>query len=279
VAGSEAGHDELRYVLGMIIFGIVNITEDSFSDGGRYLAADAAIAHARKLRADGADVIDLGAAASNPDAKVVSPKEEIARLQPVVAALKSDGTPISIDSFSRETQEWALAQQVDYLNDIHGFPDPSFYPQLARANAQLIVMHSVQESGRATRVDTDPKTIMARVEAFFAGRLGALTAAGVARDRLIVDPGMGLFLGADPEVSLTVLTGLPALKDKFRVRLMVSVSRKGFLRRLTARPVAEIGPATLAAELFAVQKGADIIRTHEPSPLKDALSIWGVLGR
>jgi dihydropteroate synthase type 2 len=207
----------------------------------------------------------------------VSPKDEIARLAPVVAALKSDGTPISVDTFARQTQEWALAQQADYLNDIHGFPDTSFYPQLARADAQLIVMHSVQESGRATRVDTDPKTIMARIEAFFAQRLGALAAAGVARDRLIIDPGMGLFLGSDPEVSLTVLRGLTVLKAKFRVRLMVSVSRKGFLRRLTGRKVAEIGPATLAAELFAVQRGADLIRTHEPSPLRDALSIWRAL--
>jgi dihydropteroate synthase type 2 len=259
------------------IFGIVNITEDSFSDGGRYLAAGAAIDHARALRAGGADVVDLGAAASNPDAKPVSPKEEIARLAPVVAALKAEGVPVSIDTFARETQEWALGAGADYVNDIHGFPDPSFYPQLARASAQLIVMHSVQDSGKATRVDTDPKTILARIEAFFAGRLDALTRAGVARERLIIDPGMGLFLGADPEVSLTVLRGLSSLKQRFPVRLMISVSRKGFLRRLTGRPVAAIGGATLAAELSAVHKGADIIRTHEPASFKDALSIWRAL--
>jgi len=259
------------------IFGIVNITEDSFSDGGRYLSADAATAHARALRAGGADVLDLGAAASNPDAKPVSPNEEIARLAPVVAALKADGTAISIDSFAREAQEWALAQGVEYLNDIHGFPDPSFYPALARADVQLVVMHSVQDRGPATRVDTDPKTVMARIEAFFAQRLEALTRAGIGRERLILDPGMGLFLGADPEVSLAVLRGLPALKERFRVRLLVSVSRKGFLRRLAGRPVAEIGPATLAAEIFAAHKGADIVRTHEPGPLKDALTVWKAL--
>jgi dihydropteroate synthase type 2 len=256
------------------IFGIVNITEDSFSDGARYLAADAATAHARKLRVDGADVIDLGAAASNPDAKVVLPKDEIARLAPVVAQLKSDGTAISIDTFARETQEWALGEGVDYVNDIHGFPDPSYYPELARAKARLVVMHAVQTEGRATRVASDPATILDRIEAFFDARIGALTAAGIARERLILDPGMGLFLGADPEVSLTVLRALPRLKAGFGLPLMVSVSRKGFLRRMTGRPVAEIGAATLAAELFAAQNGADIIRTHEPAPLKDGLSVW-----
>lgn len=256
------------------IFGIVNITEDSFSDGGRYLAADAAIAQARKLRTEGAGVIDLGAAASNPDAIAVPPKEEIARLEPVVAALKAGGTPVSVDTFAPETQEWALGQSVDYLNDIHGFPDASLYPRLAKSGTKLVVMHSVQEHGRATRVETDPKTVLSRIETFFDRRIGALTAAGIARERLIVDPGMGMFLGTDPEVSLAVLRGLPQLKSRYGLPLMVSVSRKGFLRRIARRPVAQIGAATLAAELFAADNGADFIRTHEPAPLKDGLSIW-----
>ena len=256
------------------IWGIVNITEDSFSDGGRFLAADAAIAHARKLRAEGADVIDLGAAASNPEAKAVASREEIARLAPVVAALKKDGTPVSIDTFARETQEWALAQGVEYLNDISGFPDASFYPALARAKAELVVMHKVGGEGRAVRSDTDAKTIVERIEHFFDARVHALTHAGVAKERLILDPGMGMFLGADPEVSLAVLRGLDRLIHRYGTRILISVSRKGFLRRMTKRPVAEIGPATLAAELFAAHRGADIIRTHEVAPLKDALAVW-----
>src|SRR5690242_5722295 len=110
------------------IFGIVNITEDSFSDGGSYLAPDAAIAHARALARDGADVIDLGAASSNPDAKPVTAEEEIGRLAPVLGALKRDGTSISIDTFAPKVQRWALAQGVEYLNDVRGFPDPALYP-------------------------------------------------------------------------------------------------------------------------------------------------------
>ncbi len=197
------------------IFGIVNITEDSFSDGGLYLSPLAALSHARKLSDEGADVLDLGAASSNPDAKHVPPEIEIARLAPIVSALKKDGRKISIDSFVPETQVWALAQGVDYLNDIQGFPEAKLYPALAKARCKLVVMHSVQGRGRATRMETDAAGIMDRIAAFFETRIKALILAGVARERLILDPGMGFFLGANPDVSLTVLRWLPELKAAF----------------------------------------------------------------
>ena len=256
------------------ILGIVNITEDSFSDGGRYLAAEAALAHARKLAKDGAAVVDLGAAASNPDAKSVVPAEEIARLAPIVAALKEEGLAVSIDSFALEVQRWALEARVDYLNDIHGFPDPELYPALAGASPKLIVMHSVQERGRATREDVAPAAIFDRILRFFEGRVAALEGAGVAHDRLILDPGMGFFLGSRPEASFTVLRRLPELKRAFGLPVLISVSRKSFLRKVTGRDVADAGAATLAAELFAVFQGADYIRTHDPAALADGLAIW-----
>src|SRR5689334_5474394 len=121
------------------ILGILNITEDSFSDGGRYLEPEAATAHGRKLLSEGADVIDLGAASSNPDAKTIPAEVEIARLAPVVDALNRDGAKISIDTFAPEVQRWALAQRVEYLNDVRGFPNPDIYPLLANSEAKLIV--------------------------------------------------------------------------------------------------------------------------------------------
>lgn len=259
------------------IFGIVNITEDSFSDGGLFLSPLAALTHTRKLTDDGADVLDLGAASSNPDAKHVPSDVEIARLAPIVAALKQETRKISIDSFAPETQVWALAQGVDYLNDIQGFPEPKLYPALAKARARLIVMHSVQGRGRATRVETDPATIMDRIRDFFENRIKALTAAGIARERLILDPGMGFFLGANSDVSLAVLKRLPELKAAFGLPILISVSRKSFLRKMTGRDAGESLPATLAAELFAASHGADIIRTHEPAPLRDALTLASAL--
>ena len=134
----------------MKILGILNITTDSFSDGGKYLAPEAALAHAQKLTDEGADIIDIGAASSNPDAGAVTPELEIARLASVVPALKAKGLSLSIDSFAPEVQRWALEQPIDYLNDIHGFPDPALYPALAASDAKLIVMHAIQARGIAT---------------------------------------------------------------------------------------------------------------------------------
>ena len=257
----------------MKILGILNVTEDSFSDGGRFLAADAAIGHAEKLMADGADAIDVGAASSHPDAKPVTPEAEIARLAAVLPALKAKGIPVSVDTFAPEVQRWALGQGIEYLNDIHGFPDIALYPALAQSDCKLIVMHMVQARGVAIRTDVPPSEIFARVTVFFDARIEALSAAGIARERIILDPGMGQFVGADPENSLILLRRLPELKARYGLPLLVSVSRKGFLRKLTGQPIEKIGPASLAAELFAWGQGAYIIRTHDAAALRDGLKL------
>jgi dihydropteroate synthase type 2 len=263
----------------MKILGILNITEDSFSDGGKFLTPEAALAQAENLLKEGADILDIGAASSHPDAKRVPPETEIARLSSVVPALKARGASLSVDSFSLPVQRWALAQGLDYLNDIHGFPDASLYPELAASKVKLIVMHMVQAQGVAVRTDIPCGEIFDRVVRFFDARLAALTKAGIARDRLILDPGMGQFVGTDPENSLILLRRFPELKARFGLPLLVSVSRKGFLRRLVNRPPAESGPATLAAELFAEANGAQFIRTHAPAPLRDGLKVLKTIGK
>jgi len=259
------------------IFGIVNATADSFSDGGKYLDGAVAVSHALQLHQDGADVIDVGAAASNPDAQEVPPEEEIRRLTPIVAALKQNHVSISIDSFAPATQRWAVAQDVEWLNDIQGFPDRSLYGELAANRAKLIVMHNVARRGRAERFDTDPATIFDRLFRFFDERLATLQDAGVARHRLVIDPGMGFFLGSNPEVSLTVLRRLPELKARYALPILISVSRKSFIRNLANVDAPGAGPATLAAELFAATKGADYLRTHDVRALRRALTVWSAL--
>jgi dihydropteroate synthase type 2 len=261
------------------IVGIVNITEDSFSDGGLYLAAGDALAHARRLRAQGADIVELGPAASHPDAAPVTPEEERRRLAPVLDRLAEENIPVSVDSFLPETQRYAMARGAAYLNDIQGFPDPGLYRDVARSagGCRLIVMHSVQRRGPATRVATDPTAVWEGIERFFAKRLAALRAAGVGPERLVIDPGLGYFLGSTPEPSLAVLAGIARLKSRFGVPVLISPSRKSFLRTLTKRAVADAGPATLAAELYAAWQGVDYIRTHDVAALRDALTVLAAI--
>ncbi|HEY4076374.1 MAG TPA: dihydropteroate synthase [Rhizomicrobium sp.] len=263
----------------MRILGILNITTDSFSDGGKYLAPESAITHALALAQDGADIIDIGAASSNPESGSVDAPTEIARLTAVMPALKAQGLSLSIDTFAPQVQRWALEQGVDYLNDIHGFPDASLYPELVASSAKLIVMHMVQDRGVAVRTDVPSTEIFERVIRFFDARIAALTAAGIAHDRLILDPGMGQFVGSDAENSLILLRRLPELKRHYGLPLLISVSRKGFLRKLVNRPAAEAGAASLAAELFAEANGADYIRTHAPAPLRDGLKVLKAIGK
>ncbi len=259
------------------ILGIVNVTEDSFSDGGRYLAPEAAISKALELVEAGADIIDLGPASSHPDARPVTAEEEIRRLAPVMDALAARGVAISVDSFLPQTQRYAMAHRAAYLNDIQGFPDVEIYPDLANSACKLIVMHAIQGRGIATKVETDPLTVRGRVESFFNNRVAALVQAGIDRNRLILDPGMGFFLGSRPEASLTMLRGLKKLRERFDLPVLVSVSRKSFLRFLTGREVEQAGAATLAAELFAAAQGVDYIRTHDAGSLRDGLKIWSAL--
>ena len=263
----------------MQIFGILNITDDSFSDGGQFLDADAAIAHAELLAASGADVIDIGAASSNPNAAAVPPALEMARLGAVIPALQERGLKLSIDSFSPIVQRWALEQGVDWLNDINGFPDDALYPALAKSRCSLVVMHMVQEGGIAVGMDVPTSEIFTRITRFFDHRIASLTAAGIARERLVLDPGMGFFLGSAAENSFEVLRRLPELKKRYGLPLLISVSRKSFLRGGRPPGGAETLGATLAAEFFAEANGADMIRTHAPGPLRQGLKVLKTIGR
>jgi dihydropteroate synthase type 2 len=261
------------------IIGIVNITEDSFSDGGRFLPASAAIEHARGLAASGADVIELGPASSHPDSTPVSAKDQIERMIPVVDALASDDLSLSIDATEPDVLRYGMQIGAAILNDIRGFPDAQLHADLAESRASLVVVHSLLGRERAERNDASPDEVLASIDRFFDLRLRELVRAGVAEDRLIVDPGMGFVLGRDPRASVAVLRRIPELRVRFGRPVLISVSRKSFLRRLTGRSVDQVGPATLAAELYAVRNGADYVRTHDAGALRDALAVERALVR
>ena len=255
------------------IFGIVNITEDSFSDGGQFLNPEPAIAHAADLLAAGADVLDIGPASSHPDARDVSADEEIERLSTIWPGLSAMGSALSVDSFQPETQKWALAQGVDWLNDINGFCDPQMHELLADASCSLVVMHAIQAKGIATRAAPPDGDIWEHILAFFEARLEALARAGVDPSRCVLDPGMGFFLGNRPETSWVVLRHIDRLKKAFGLPVLLSVSRKSFLRALVDCQPDAAGPASLSAELFAARQGVDYIRTHDVGQLDQALKV------
>ena len=255
------------------IFGIVNITEDSFSDGGKFLGPEAAITHAADLVAAGADVLDIGPASSHPDARDVSADEEIERLSAIWSGLRELGCALSVDSFQPETQEWALAQGVNWLNDINGFCDPQMHELLTDAPCRLVVMHAIQAKGIATRAAPPDGDIWEHILAFFETRLETLTRAGIDPSRCVLDPGMGFFLGNRPETSWAVLRHIDRLKKAFDLPVLLSVSRKSFLRSLVECPPEAAGPASLSAELFAARQRIDYIRTHDVGQLDQALKV------
>ena len=291
------------------ILGIVNLTRDSFSDGGRYIDAKAATEQARRLVADGADVIDLGAESTHPDSEDVSSEEEIARLTPVIESLNSEQIAISVDTHKPAVMRHVLAMGVDYINDVTALRDPAAVEAVRDSDADLILMHSRSPAARAERSDCgtrsadhpdgdDPQRIISDILAFFEQRCDELAAAGIARDRLILDPGMGFFLGSNPEASLAVLRDLECLRI-LGLPLLVSTSRKSFVGAVLGeadvlgkanvpgeskatggvRPVEQRAAGTLTTELWSLLNGADYIRTHDVRQLRDAERIWRAIER
>jgi dihydropteroate synthase type 2 len=255
-------------------FGIVNVTRDSFSDGGRFLAAPDAIARARQLLADGADVIDVGAESTHPDAEVVPAEVERDRLLPVVQALVAAGAEVSIDTRKPAVAAALAAAGARWWNDVDGLRSDAALA-VARAlpgHVKFVAMFSRSRDGRAVRGVDETAGLLAAIRVFFAERIAAFAAAGIARERLVLDPGMGFFLGDTHAHSLVVLRHLAALRREFGP-LLVSVSRKSFVGALTGAPAPARGPGTLAAELWAARAGVEWIRTHDVRALRDALTV------
>lgn len=258
---------------GVTLFGILNVTTDSFSDGNRWMEPAAALDHAAAMRAAGADAIDVGAASSHPAAQPVSAEEEILRLSRVLPGLCAAGTPVSVDSWQPAVQRYAIKAGASWINDIRGFPDACMHGELADSGVGLVVMHSVAGGSRAVRIATGGEAVWDGILRFFDERVAALVRAGVRKDRIVLDPGMGMFLGSGAEPSLFVLGRLGLLRERYGLPVLVSVSRKSFLGSLTGRQADRRGAASLAAELLAVEAGAGFVRTHDPGAVRDALLV------
>ncbi|GIX43161.1 MAG: dihydropteroate synthase [Leptospiraceae bacterium] len=253
--------------------GILNITEDSFSDGGEYLSIEKAKNQLINL-SQYSDVIDIGAISSNPMGKDVSIEEEIKRLKPIIEFAIENNIPISIDTWRYETQKFCLNYQIKYLNDINGFPNSDLYPLLRDHEVKLIVMHQIS-SGRAQMdQEVDHNQIFYSIINFFDDRLNALIQAGISKERILIDPGMGFFLGNNYLNSFCVINMIPELKKRYGLPVYVSVSRKSFLGKVAnIENPKERNYVTLACEIALILKGVDWIRTHNPKAIKDSLKL------
>jgi dihydropteroate synthase len=247
------------------VMGVLNITPDSFSDGGAFLAPEQAIAQARRMIAEGADIIDIGAESTRPyGSSAISAEEEMRRLQPILAAVVALGTPVSIDSMKSAVVDWALTSGVAIANDVWGLQrDPDMAKVIAKHGVPVIAMHN-RDSADAS-ID-----IMQDILAFFARSLKVAEAAGIARDHIVLDPGIGF--GKTHEQSMTALARLDELRV-FGLPLLVGASRKRFIDSVTPSPPQQRLGGSLAAHLIAAQRGAQIIRAHDVAETVQALRI------
>jgi dihydropteroate synthase len=269
----DARHDILPALLRkphVLVMGVLNITPDSFSDGGEFLDPAAALAQAERLIADGADILDIGAESTRPyGATPISAADEIARLAPILPAVARLGVPVSIDTMKANVAAWALDQGAAILNDVWGLHrDPAMAKLAAGRGVPIVVMHNRDEADPA--ID-----IMRDMAAFFERSLAIADKAGLPRDSIVLDPGIGF--GKMPEQSMIALARLGEL-SRFGRPILVGASRKRFIASVSpSEPRQRIG-GSLAAHLLAVQNGARIIRAHDVFETVQALRVAAAIG-
>lgn len=259
------------------LLGVVNLTADSFSDGGRFLAPADAVRHALALVEHGAARIDLGAQSTHPDAQRVGAEEELRRLEPVLSELVAARVEVSVDTYEPQVMARALELGACCINDVTALRDEHAARVVAASRCELILMHSTSRGARAERHAPREADWIERIASFFEARLEQLERLGVSRERIVVDPGLGLFLSSDPSVSFEVLRRIGELRARLARPICVAPSRKSFLGAALGRAPNERGPATLAAELWCAAQGADWIRTHDVRAASDALATWAAL--
>jgi len=253
-----------------LVMGVVNVTPDSFSDGGRYAAPEAALAHARRLRAEGADILDLGGESARPGSQPVPAEEQWRRIGPVVEALAREGEVlISVDTSSASVAERALSAGAHVVNDITALGDPAMAAVVASAGAGLVLMHM---RGTPADMQRDPRytDAPAEVATFLGDKLAAASSAGIARDRVALDPGIGF--GKTARHSLELLARLETLVALGRP-VLVGVSRKSFIGQTLDLPVDQRLEGSLAAAAVAVFLGAHIVRAHDVSATVRAVRV------
>ncbi len=257
------------------IMGVVNMTPDSFFDGGHHVSASAAIAHCEKLLRDGADILDIGGESSRPGAQQVSAPEELERIVPVLEAALAMGCPVSVDTAKPEVMRTVLQMGVDIVNDINALRAPGALDAVAAHAACGAVLMHMRGEPQTMQYDVRYTDVVIEVRDFLRARAAALVNGGVAADRIAFDPGIGF--GKSVENNVELLSRQRELAE-LGFPLLVGWSRKSTLGALTGRSVADRQSGSVAAALASVQNGARVVRVHDVAATADALAVWRAAG-
>jgi dihydropteroate synthase len=253
-----------------LVMGVVNVTPDSFSDGGKFLDSKAAVTHALRLAEEGADLLDIGGESSRPGALPVSVQQEMDRVLPVLEGTKGLEKPVSVDTRRAEVMQAALRAGASMINDIEALQAPGALDAVAKSRCAVCLMHM---KGEPATMQKEPyyDDVVAEVAAFLKNRIEKAVQAGIARERLVIDPGFGF--GKTAGHNFELLRALPEI-GKLGFPVLAGWSRKSTLGKLTGRPADERLAASLAAALLALHGGATILRVHDVKETRDVIAVW-----
>ena len=257
-----------------LVMGILNVTPDSFSDGGQFQLLDGAISHAEQMIRDGVDIIDIGGESSRPGAKSIPLDEELRRVMPVIYALRDCGKPLSIDTCKPEVMREAILAGADMINDIKGFSSSESKNAVLDSNVGLCIMH-MQSTPSDMQLKPDYQNVNSEVSDFLRQRIEEFELAGVHRNRICIDPGFGF--GKTLAHNISMLRHINAYQLELGLPLLAGVSRKSMIGEITGKPIEKRMAGSLAAALAALEQGAKIVRVHDVAETVDAIKVWQVL--
>lgn len=271
----QAGRFRLPLPVGQsgqaLVMGVLNVTPDSFSDGGSFMALEAALEHAEQMLVQGVDIIDIGGESSRPGSQPLVLADELQRVMPVLFGLRDCGKPLSVDTTKPQVMREAILAGADMINDINAFRAPGAIEAVREGDCALCIMH-MQNQPQTMQQQPAYTDVVREVTAFLQERVAALLDAGVARARLCVDPGFGF--GKTLAHNLALLHRLPEIQAELGLPLLAGLSRKSMLGAITGKPVENRLAASLAAALAAIERGAHIVRVHDVAETVDAIKVW-----
>jgi dihydropteroate synthase len=253
-----------------LVMGIVNVTPDSFSDGGQFFSAQAAIDHAAQLIEEGADILDIGGESTRPGAAEVAVDEELHRVMPVLEALRDASVPLSIDTMKPEVMRAAIAAGASMVNDVNALRTPGAVEACAEPNVAVCLMHMLG-TPRSMQQDPEYADVVSEINQFLLERAEVCERAGIARERIVVDPGFGF--GKTSQHNLDLIRAVPQFVAT-GYAVMVGISRKSVLGRLVGKDAGGRLAASVSAALLLAQRGAHILRVHDVQATVDALKVW-----